>query len=500
MTTTQAASPASRAARELLTREYEPLKEPTLRALRAKLTGLGLRLPDEDLEAFYNQAWHAIYDRLAAGGDVDSPSGFLVEVGFRRAIDHARKVRPDSHAELVGAERLAAHDDIVDHLDDRRQVRELVEALREELDERERAAASLCYLHGYSRREAAELMGIREARLQKIMDSVSKSVARVTAEIRSGTRCEGRTSLNKAYALGLLDPEGERREHARAHLDECPSCRADVLRMRGLAVIAPPALLPWAALRMGGGAGAAAGGAGSTGSTGHAGEAGAGAGPGGDVGAAGSAGGGPGGAGAAAARSGRFVRRLSHAGRSATGMAAGGVGLAVVAVVVAVALTRGSDAPQPSAGATPPSAPATTQPATPQGEQPARDAGRAANAEGEDGSGQGSSSPAGAPQAGAGESPGAEPAGSERDGAGDGSRAGSAPAGTERDGAGSTGVSAPAAGERTGSTSPAAIRQPAPTQPAATPQPAADPPPADSAAAEPEAVVDDGYQEFGLEP
>jgi RNA polymerase sigma factor (sigma-70 family) len=242
-----------------LEREYEPLKASTLRALAAKLRGQGLELPLEDLDAYYNQAWHALYTQAAEGATIENTAGFLVQVAFRRAIDDVRRQRIDERADVpVEDLGVVAQDDVVERLEDQRRLRELVEAFRDELGERERVAATLCYVHGYSRPEAARLMGLSERRLQKVMDVVSKVVGRVVRDIEAGDRCEQRRSLNKAYALGLLDPDGERYASARAHLETCSRCRADVLAMRGLAVVTPAPLLPWAAMHV---AGAGAGGA-----------------------------------------------------------------------------------------------------------------------------------------------------------------------------------------------------------------------------------------------
>ncbi len=248
---------------QVLERDYGRLKGETLRAVGSKLRTAGVSYPEQDVEACYNQAWHALYDRLAAGEAVANVPGFLVEVTYRRAIDDIRRLRPAERADLDAASFSGVEDDTVDRLDDQRRLREFVEGLREELGERERMAACLCYVHGYSRPEAARAMGLSEGRMKKVMDQVSKAVGRLTHEIQSGTRCAGRASQNKAYALGLLDAGGERHATVRAHLDECPSCRTDVLRLRGLASVAPPVLLPWAAALAAGGAaagGAAAGG------------------------------------------------------------------------------------------------------------------------------------------------------------------------------------------------------------------------------------------------
>lgn len=252
---TAKAATIAREAERRLEREYEPLKAETLRSLSAKLRGHGIRVPEQDLEEYYNQAWHALYMQASSGTEIANTGGFLVQVGFRRAIDDFRRSRPDERADVPLEEVAPVESDVVQRLEDQRRLREFTEALREELGERERVAASLCYIHGYTRPEAAKLMGLNERRMQKVMDAVSKAIGRITREIDEGDRCENRASLNKAYALGLLDTDGERYAQARSHLDECSRCRAYVLGLRGLASVAPPTMLPWAALGGGGGGG-----------------------------------------------------------------------------------------------------------------------------------------------------------------------------------------------------------------------------------------------------
>jgi RNA polymerase sigma factor (sigma-70 family) len=318
-------------AERLIEREYEPLKAETLRSLAGKLRARGIRCPDEDLDAYYNQAWHALYTQISSGAEIDNPGGFLVQVGFRRAIDDFRRVRPDERVDLETADLAGAEQDVVQQLEDQRRLREFAEALRDELGERERVAASLCYIHGYTRPEAAKLMGISERRMQKVMDAVSKAVGRITRDIDDGNRCEARASTNKAYALGLLDPEGERHAATRAHLDECPGCRTDVIRMRGLAIIAPPSLLPWAALQVGGAGG-----------------------------------------GGAAAKARRGPRSTATA-------AAAAATLVLIAALVAVALTRGSSGSERSAaGADRPATSAAAPSSSPAAQAPAPSASPAA--------------------------------------------------------------------------------------------------------------------------
>lgn len=241
----------------VLSENYEPLRHQTVLSVRGKLRAQGIDYGHADLEAFYNQAWHALYDQIVGGVAVESLVGFLVQVAYRRAIDDFRSLHP---AERMGAdilEQVGVEDGVEDRLDDQRHLREFIEALSDQLSGREQTAAALCYVHGYTRPEAARIMGLSERRFQKLMDELSKQVGRFTRQIRRDEWCTHRESLMKAYALGLLEVDGQRFRAARSHLDECSACRADVLRMRGLAAVAPVSLLPWAAAHLGGAAAAA---------------------------------------------------------------------------------------------------------------------------------------------------------------------------------------------------------------------------------------------------
>jgi RNA polymerase sigma factor (sigma-70 family) len=414
-------------AERLLQEQYEPLKAETLRSLQGKLRASGVTGLDDELDAYYNQAWHALYEQVAAGVEIANVGGFLVQVAYRRAIDDLRRLRPGDRADLEEADALSADADVADRLDEQRMLRELSEALRAELDERERVAASLCYVHGYTRPEAARLMGIGERRMQKLMDRVSKVVNRVTGEIRSGGRCDMRESLIKAYALGLLDEDGERYAMAREHLRECARCRADVLRMRGLAIVAPAPLLPWAALQLAGGAAAGGGGA------------------------------------AAAMRPrGHSVSTLVAGGAAATAAV-------VAAVAIAVAVLPDDDQTSPVPAATPPASASSASAPERRAQTPPRRRHRRARpqAAASAAAGTAAAAPSAAAQPAASDPPASAPAEP------------SAPAGPAEPAATTPAPSAPA------STTPAPAPPPtAPAEPAAGEQP----------------VLDDGSQEFGLEP
>jgi RNA polymerase sigma factor (sigma-70 family) len=246
-------------AERLLRREFDALEGTVLTRVRARLRAAGVRLDAADLEACYAQAWHGLYMQVLEGAQIASPAAWLLTVTFRRAIDEHRErcrvAHPGPHEEPLDArdERCAAANappadrDLASELDDRRSLRHAFEAISARLSAREREAAVLCYLHGLSRAEAAQRMGISEARMRKLMDGrgrdrpgVAPKVAKLLDTVRRGEWCEEQGSLMRALAYGVLDPEGERYRLARLHRAECSACRAYVVSLRGLAAAMPP--------------------------------------------------------------------------------------------------------------------------------------------------------------------------------------------------------------------------------------------------------------------
>jgi DNA-directed RNA polymerase specialized sigma24 family protein len=257
-------------AERLLREEFEVRRGRVLAGVRARLAARGVRLAAADLESCYAQAWHALYAALLGGQAIDNPVGWLVLVTFRRALDEHRdglrngRLAADLHAPGDPA-RLADDADLASALDRRMRLRAWLEGLRGRLDPREREAAALCYLHGFTHAEAAARMGLSEGRMRKLMEGangrrgVAAKVGALADTIRAGAWCEEQGSLMRALAYGLLDPDGERRRLAELHRDACPACRAYVRSLRGLAAVLPPVLTPLAAAVAGGGGGAAAG-------------------------------------------------------------------------------------------------------------------------------------------------------------------------------------------------------------------------------------------------
>ncbi len=261
-------------AERLLQEQFEDLRGRVLASAQGRLAAGGVRLDRADLEACYCQAWHGLYAAVLGGQEIANPTGWLVLVTCRRAIEeHRSRTRAAvsaTRAPCAGggagaadvAEQAAVDPDLAGELDDRLRLRALVQGMRQRLSPREREAAALCYLHGLSRAEAAARMGISERRMRKLMEGRSRGrsgvagkVGALARTIEQGRWCEEQASLMRALAFGILDPRGERYRLAVLHRRDCPACRSYVASLRGLAVVLPP---PFAPLLHAAGAGALA--------------------------------------------------------------------------------------------------------------------------------------------------------------------------------------------------------------------------------------------------
>ncbi len=267
--------------------EFEGLRARVLSAVAGRLRGSGVELDGGDLDEAYALAWQGLYAALLEGRPIDSPQAWLTLVTFRRAVEeHRSRTRLRGAGQIEQTSELdpgaqVEEDDLAGGLDTRNQLGQLLEGLAGRLDERELQAATLCYLQGLSRAEAAAQMGISAGRMRKLMEGagagdpgVSGKVGAIARAIEQGSWCESQGSLMRALAYGILDRDGERYRLALSHQRRCPACRAYVVSLRGLAVALPPTLLPGSRLAL---AGLAGGGAG-TGASGAAGVSGAGGG------------------------------------------------------------------------------------------------------------------------------------------------------------------------------------------------------------------------------
>jgi RNA polymerase sigma factor (sigma-70 family) len=259
-------------AERLLRDGFETLRSSVLPAVQARLRSHGVSIDESDLEACYSTALQGLYTSVLGGEEIHNPTGWLVLVTYRRAIDEQRKRRAETELPVDAA---AEDRDLSAEIDDRAKLHQLMEGIGSRLSERERQAAALCYLLGLTRAEAAKQMGIGEGRMKKLMEGrglgqpgVASKMGALTQAISEGRFCEEQASLMRAFAFDLLDPEGDRYKIALAHQQNCPACRAYVRELRGLAALLPPIFLPGllGGLRLGGGGGAAAG-AGASGSS-----------------------------------------------------------------------------------------------------------------------------------------------------------------------------------------------------------------------------------------
>ncbi|HTU78155.1 MAG TPA: sigma-70 family RNA polymerase sigma factor [Solirubrobacteraceae bacterium] len=242
-------------AERLLREQFEGLRGQVLASVRGRLRASGVSLDRADLEAAYAQAWQGMYAAVLDGQRIESQVGWLVLVTYRRALDEHRartRARCGGEPQARNGGAGTSERDLATELDDRARLRQLFEGLRGRLDAREREAATLCYLHGLSRAQAAQRMGVSERRMRKLMEGrgagqpgVAGKVGALVDTIRGERWCEQQGSLMRALAYGVLDPAGERYRLALAHSDRCPACRAYVVSLRGLAVALPPVFLPW---------------------------------------------------------------------------------------------------------------------------------------------------------------------------------------------------------------------------------------------------------------
>jgi DNA-directed RNA polymerase specialized sigma24 family protein len=240
-------------AERLLAKEFTGLRSKVLSVVRFKLRGHTVRLNTADLEACYAQAWQGLYAALLEGEQIDNAGAWLVVATLRRALDESDSLTRHPVADVVEAQSVEFDPDIAAALDARARLHHLFEGLRSRLSERECRVASLCYLQGLSRAEAAAQMGISEARMRKLMDGASPSrpgvagkVGELLGTIAADGWCEQQSSLMRAFAFGVLDPGGERHALALSHCRECPACRAHVASLRGLAAVLPPLPIPLA--------------------------------------------------------------------------------------------------------------------------------------------------------------------------------------------------------------------------------------------------------------
>jgi DNA-directed RNA polymerase specialized sigma24 family protein len=221
------------------------LESVVINAVQGKLHACKMWLDKSDLEAAYNLGWHGVCQYIAQGGEVTNLTGFLIDITYKRAFDIYRQRHEGQHADAELATR-STDGDVVDQVDDQLKIQKLIARMKRRLNENERKAVTLCLLHGFRRREAADMLRIEQASFQRIMDSATKKLGGIAAEIDARGCAEGEWSrLLRSYALGLLSETDRDYPRAEKHLEECEACDRYVKGLKGLAAVMPPVGLPF---------------------------------------------------------------------------------------------------------------------------------------------------------------------------------------------------------------------------------------------------------------
>ena len=225
---------------------YEALKEVVLRSVGSRLFARSVRLDRIDLEAAYNQAWHGVCQAIAQSRRVENLAGLLVDITCKRAIDIYRQRNEAMHAD-ADVESHAVEVDLAERVDDQNKIERLLERLKDRLTDVQRNAVTLCILQGYTRPEAARILGIEASAFEKVMDRTMKKIGGIIAGMDSrGCGDDEWARALRSFALGLMSEDSPDYERIAEHVGECASCTRYVMGLRGLAAVLPPFGLPLA--------------------------------------------------------------------------------------------------------------------------------------------------------------------------------------------------------------------------------------------------------------
>jgi DNA-directed RNA polymerase specialized sigma24 family protein len=219
---------------------YEALKEVVLRSVGSRLFARSVRLDRIDLEAAYNQAWHGVCQAIAQRRRVENLAGLLVDITCKRAIDIYRQRNEAMHAD-ADVESHAVEVDLAERVDDQNKIERLLERLKDRLTDVQRNAVTLCILQGYTRPEAARILGIEAAAFEKVMDRTMKKIGGIIAGMDSrGCGDDEWARALRSFALGLMSEDSPDYKRIAEHVRECASCTRYVMGLRGLAAVLPP--------------------------------------------------------------------------------------------------------------------------------------------------------------------------------------------------------------------------------------------------------------------
>jgi DNA-directed RNA polymerase specialized sigma24 family protein len=229
-------------AEKVATENYRELQAEVIGTVRHRLSSRKMLLDESDLEEAYCQAWHGVCETIKRGTPVSNLTGMLIEITWRRAVDLYRELRPSQRVDLQVEEPIVDLD-VDAQLDDQIKLKRFIAQVRGRLNPRECEAVSLCVIHGYSRPEAAKLMGLQRRQMEKLMDGATKKIGGVVASITTrGCGGDEWARLMRSYALGLIAEDDRDYPRAAEHVSQCAACRRYVNGLRGLAAILPPVL------------------------------------------------------------------------------------------------------------------------------------------------------------------------------------------------------------------------------------------------------------------
>lgn len=232
-------------AEQTVDEHYRSLEGEVLGIVGRKLSARNIDLDHTDLEEAYCQAWHGVWEQINDGVKIASLTAMLVEITWRRAVSTYRELHLGQHAD-VDVDSHGVEVDLDKRLDDAAKLQRLIQRLTRRLNQQERQVVSLCLIHGYTRPEARQLLGIKdEARMQRLMDRATKKIGGVVAALDArGCGGEEWASMLRAYALGLIAEDEADYRRASAHIEECASCRRYVVGLRRVAAVVPPLVPP----------------------------------------------------------------------------------------------------------------------------------------------------------------------------------------------------------------------------------------------------------------
>lgn len=205
-------------------------------AVKANFRSKGIDATDADIDAAYAESFMEFLQRRDDYGATDEEIRRWLIRGTRwRCIDELKRsqnvaplLRSDDDSAIHGVPDRSLELDAQVAVQDA--VRATVDLVRLRFTEREAKLVALV-LTEHSRDEMAAIVDLPIKRLGKILDGNNGRPGllgrlRVYLDaIAAGEWCEFNGSLIRAYALGLLANDGQKKAQAEAHVRQCSACR-----------------------------------------------------------------------------------------------------------------------------------------------------------------------------------------------------------------------------------------------------------------------------------